>query len=222
MKIRMPFIILASCLLFASYGCGGDEEFYVHQSGGDPEPTPTTVGMRDVSFLGDNVRISAWPTDLTPTAEIFEEKATKPTISIFDAAASGDVETVKRHMSVGTPLDQFIPGGAPYAGASPLHTAVLIDGNSEILQVLLNNGADIEIKATDQPGGTPLQWAAFWGTKDNVEFLVSAGADINAIDNNKCSILCATTIPNSFVKDTDDFQKNRIAISEFLTGKGAK
>jgi len=76
MKFRTPFIILASFLLFTAYGCGGgDEEFYVHKSGGDTAPTPTTFS------LGGSVTISDWPTDVTPTVEIFEEEAVAPSIT---------------------------------------------------------------------------------------------------------------------------------------------
>lgn len=145
-----------------------------------------------------------------------------PDISILDAISEGNVLVVKQHMEAGTNPDKsFVPTGYPLAGASALHLAVF-SNNKEIVQLLLDNGADKNIKANDQPGGTPLQWAAFWGIRGMTEFMVNAGAEINAKDNNGCTPLCASNLHNPYIKEKDmeTFRKNRPAIQAFLKSKG--
>ena len=145
-----------------------------------------------------------------------------PDTSILDAISEGNVLVVKQHMEAGTNPDKsFVPTGYPLAGASALHLAIF-SNNKEIVQLLLDNGADKNIKAIDQSGGTPLQWAAFWGIRDMTEFMVNAGAEINAKDNNGCTPLCASNLHNPDIKEDDMevFRKNRPAIQAFLKLKG--
>ncbi|PKB67942.1 MAG: hypothetical protein BZY82_01705 [SAR202 cluster bacterium Io17-Chloro-G3] len=146
-----------------------------------------------------------------------------PDINLFDAIGEENVSAVKQHMDAGTNPDiLFIPPGYPWAGASPLHLAVVV-GNKEIVGLLISNGAEVDIRAKDQPGGTPLQWLAFFGKKDMAEILVNSGAEVNAKDNNGCTALCAANVPNPFTKDTDvEFQKARTAIQDFLKRRGGK
>jgi ankyrin repeat protein len=104
-----------------------------------------------------------------------------------------------------------------------LHLAALV-GNKEIFQLLVENGANLEIKAKDQPGGTPLQWAAFWGVNKSVEFIIAAGANVNAKDNNGCTPLCATIVPNPFVEEQDkaNFKNRIVAIQHLLKANGGR
>ena len=105
---------------------------------------------------------------------------TPPALPLLDAIDQENAEVVRTHMEIGTDPDKsFVPPGIPFAGASALHVAVLKD-NREIVQLLLDNGANIEIKALDEFKGSPLEWAAFFGIKDMAVFLVESGADINA------------------------------------------
>ena len=145
-----------------------------------------------------------------------------PKISLFDAIGTEDVVTVKRYMDAGAnPNDWFIAPEFPWAGASALHLAVVV-GNEEIVQILLDNGSDIDTKALDQPGGTPLQWASFFGIRHMAELLVAQGADVNIKDNNGCSILCAGTIPNALVVPSTEFTENRAYVIELLIANGAR
>jgi hypothetical protein len=147
-----------------------------------------------------------------------------PEINIFDAIGQKDVSVVKQHMAVGTNLNEsFVPQGYPWAGANVLHLAALV-GNEEIFQLLIDNGGNIEIKAKDQPGGTPLQWAAFWGVQQSVEFIITAGANVNAKDNNGCTPLCATIVPNPFIyeKDKADFKGRIVRIQQILKVNGGR
>jgi len=52
----------------------------------------------------------------------------------------------------------------------------------EIIEVLVNNGADIELK--DSLGETPLTAAVIKGNKSSVAKLISLGADVNSANNN--------------------------------------
>ena len=153
-----------------------------------------------------------------------EKRVKPPEINLFDAIGAKNVSAVKQHMDAGTKIDQWIPKGYPFEGASPLHLAVVV-GNGEIVQLLIDNGADVEIKAKDQYGGTPLQWAVFFGNVEMTKLTVNVGgADVNAKDNDGCTPLCATLAPNPFIspENLDEFKKNREAIGGFLKNKGAR
>ena len=63
-------------------------------------------------------------------------------------------------------------------GVTPLHLAVAHSNNLEIIQVLLDNGADIASRA--DVGVTPLHWA---DTPAVVQVLLDNGADIHAGDD---------------------------------------
>ena len=70
-----------------------------------------------------------------------------PGTPLLDAIDQENAEVVREHMEFGTdPNETFIPPGIPFEGASALHVAVLKE-NREIAQLLLDNGADIDIRA---------------------------------------------------------------------------
>jgi len=73
-------------------------------------------------------------------------------------------------------------------GMSPLMVAVE-KGSIEIIDILLNNGSDINIKGAD--GTTPLMIAAENGRRDVVEILINKGADINLRNANGVTSLMA-------------------------------
>ena len=151
------------------------------------------------------------------------ERSSPPKVNLFDAIGEGNIAVVQQYVDAGTKTEQWIPDGYPWAGASPLHLAVVL-GHQDIIQLLLDNGASIDIKAKDQPEGTPLQWAAFFAKQDITEFLVKAGADINAKDKNGCTPLCATTVENPFVPKEDlEYHKKKLrSIQGFLKANGAR
>ena len=105
-----------------------------------------------------------------------------PCLLLLEAISQQNVEVVRKHLELGQdPNEIYILPGLDLAGAYALHAAVIAE-NEEIAELLLENGADINIRAKDQYGGTPLQWAAFVGSNQMVGMLVEAGADINAPD----------------------------------------
>lgn len=64
---------------------------------------------------------------------------------------------------------------------SPLHVAVLCD-QEEVIEFLLQRGADINVRADDENEGARLHWAAFFANYDMVVLLVEAEGDVNALD----------------------------------------
>jgi ankyrin repeat protein len=54
------------------------------------------------------------------------------------------------------------------------------NGHTEVAEVLLARGADVNAK--DILGGTALHWAAINGHKETVAFLVANGADLSIRD----------------------------------------
>ena len=151
-------------------------------------------------------------------------ESTTPVLTLLDAIDQDNTDAVRAHMESGTNPDKtFIPPGLPFAGASALHVAVLKD-NSEIVQVLLDNGADIDIKALDEFKGSPLEWAAFFGIKDMAVFLVESGADINSRNAYGTTPLDATSSDNPFIPEEDrkQFDENRFFLRQYLSEKGAQ
>lgn len=147
-----------------------------------------------------------------------------PDLPLLDAIDQDDVEVVREHMEFGTdPNETFIPPGFPFEGASALHTAVL-SNSREIAQILLDNGADIDIRAKDQFAGPPLEWAVFFGIKDMGVFLVEAGADVNAKNAIGTTPIDAADADNSFVsgEKLETLNANRAFLKDYLRERGAK
>jgi len=70
-------------------------------------------------------------------------------------------------------------------GWTPMHYAT-IEGNVSVMQDLVEHGADIHSATTENdadffciPESTPIAWAARWGGRDTVEFLLDNGAKLN-------------------------------------------
>ncbi len=100
---------------------------------------------------------------------------TEPTPDLWTAAATGDCETIERHVARGADLDVVEPMG----GSTPLITAAVF-GHDEAIQVLTTNGADLDL--TNNDGSTALHVAAFFGHIEATEWLLKQGAD-HAVKN---------------------------------------
>ncbi|MFN2254630.1 MAG: ankyrin repeat domain-containing protein [Candidatus Promineifilaceae bacterium] len=66
-------------------------------------------------------------------------------------------------------------------GGTPLQIAAWFN-YPEIVTILLENGAEVDIRRTDEDGMTPLHGAASTGAKEVVALLIEAGADVNLQD----------------------------------------
>jgi len=110
-----------------------------------------------------------------------------PTISIWQAAMTGNTAAVERHISAGTDLDQ----GEEFGGSTSL-TLAAIFGQNDVAKILIDAGADLEIR--NNSGGTALHSACFFCRPEIVELLLHAGADPNNLNNRKLTPLDVVTI----------------------------
>jgi ankyrin repeat protein len=74
-----------------------------------------------------------------------------------------------------------VEGAPSFVWDTPLHRVSERPNKTDVAQVLLEYGADIN--AQDHFGMTPLHHACHRGNKEGVHFLIEHGADINALDN---------------------------------------
>ena len=159
----------------------------------------------------------------TPTeakTDIAEQPTTErpqpPSIDIWTAASQGDIEAVKRHIAAGANIDAtFVAPGIPGSGGTPLHIAVLAD-QTEVVKLLVENGANLNAKAKDEHGGTPLHWAAFFGRAEIAKGLIEGDADVNAKDDNGFTPLDATQ------NDPESEKEAKLEIAELLREKGGR
>ena len=125
--------------------------------------------------------------------------------SIHEAVRYGVIEAVKQHIAAGTDVNIKNDGGW-----APLHIA----DNKEIAELLISNGADVNVK-DKYAGTTPLMGAAQWGHKEIVELLISKGADVNAKFATGATSLDAVTkhIDNdAYAKPKDDLGLPTVSI----------
>ena len=73
--------------------------------------------------------------------------------SIHDAAHTGNIEAVKKHLASGADLNT-----KDSEGGTPLHHTAW-NGHKEVAELLIAEGANVN--ATDERGETPLDWAIF-------------------------------------------------------------
>jgi ankyrin repeat protein len=137
-----------------------------------------------------------------------EGESPEPTMGLFEAIQANDVEQVRRHIAVGTSLNEAKRRGYPplgqaleeidrgvifmmllRAGAttdmsdslysfSTLHFAAGFD-NAPAIIFLLNEGSELDQQLMGTI--TPLHMAASEGGCDAVRILVAAGADVNVV-----------------------------------------
>ena len=82
-----------------------------------------------------------------------QSKVDAPTVDIWTAAAQGNLEAIKRHVSAGTDLNAKEPTG----GSTPLIVAALF-GQTEAAGLLIEKGANVNVKNNE--GSTALHTAA--------------------------------------------------------------
>ena len=105
--------------------------------------------------------------------------------SILEKRDAKVIETLLNHGADGTAKYHQWVGENSHLSAplAPLHLAAYVGSPTEVIEVLIDRGADV--KARDENGLTPLHLAA--GNNDNshiVQYLLSRAADSNAKDAN--------------------------------------
>ena len=107
-----------------------------------------------------------------------------PSLDLLTAIDKKNLNIIKQHIAAGTNINDYaVPQGQPWEGAQPMHIAVL-KNNAEIIKILLENGANINIKAKNKEQATPLHWAVFFQLEEMVSLLIKSGANINAKEAN--------------------------------------
>ena len=92
--------------------------------------------------------------------------------SIYDAAWLGDIEKVRELL-----VDRSILDKARYIYKEPILSAAAREGHSDVVQLLLDNGADPN--AAGRFGELPLHTAAYAGHLRIVEVLLKNGVNVN-------------------------------------------
>ena len=96
-----------------------------------------------------------------------------PNVDIWTAAAQGNLEAIKQHVSAGADLN----AKEPTWGSTPLIVAALF-GQTEATRLLIENGANLNTPNND--GATALHVAAFFCRTRTLKLLLSKGADVDA------------------------------------------
>lgn len=95
---------------------------------------------------------------------------------LLNAAIAGDVKAIQACLASKNDLNETEPVG----GSTALMLAATF-GNREATKLLLNEGADLEIR--NKSGGTALHQACFFAQPEIVELLLDAGADPTKLNN---------------------------------------
>jgi ankyrin repeat protein len=96
--------------------------------------------------------------------------------TFFNAVGRNDIEVVKGYLKTGTDVNQLYYSPKHKMQMAPLHLAAILS-NEEMIDFLLNNGAEINIKNAD--GTTPLQYAISKERYQVAKLLIEKGADVN-------------------------------------------
>ncbi len=112
---------------------------------------------------------------------------TTPTISIWQAAMTGNTAAVRQHIDAGADLNAQEDVG----GSTPLILTAIF-GHPEVAKLLIDAGADLELR--NHSGGTAIHLASFFCQPAVVELLLQAGADPNKTNNQNLTPLDVVTI----------------------------
>jgi len=112
------------------------------------------------------------PQDLQGTLTKIEEAS----LSVHEAAKNGDLKAVQEYMNKGQPLD-----AQDHKGITPLGYAIGAN-KIAVVKLLLDNRANAY--AVDSTGNSGLHYAAGYGRKELLEYLLKTGVTVN-LSNSK-------------------------------------
>ena len=98
-------------------------------------------------------------------------------LSLFEAAAAGEVERVERLVAG----DPSTVNTYSADGWTPLHLAAFF-GHTKIAELLLSSDADVAARSRNSNGNTPLHAALAGNHKMVAGLLIGRGGDVNASD----------------------------------------
>lgn len=107
---------------------------------------------------------------------------------VMHAVFEDNVKVLEMLIAVGANVD----AGNDY---TPLHVAASQSKNLKTLKLLIDAGADLEVK--DKNGKTPLNWAVKKENIDTINVLIDAGANVNAISSRGTTLHQATAVSNN-------------------------
>lgn len=99
-----------------------------------------------------------------------ESDDSAPTVSLWQAAMTGNTPAVRQHITAGSDID----AKEDFGGSTPLMLAAIFD-QREVASILIDAGANLELK--NNSGGTALHVACFFCRPEMVELLLQAGVD---------------------------------------------
>lgn len=149
-----------------------------------------------------------------------------PEMDIHTAVVTGNMDAIKKHIDVGTDLNQK----DTVSGSTPLISSIVF-GKSDIAELLIDAGADVN--ETNADGSSPVYVAAFFCRTETLKKLLTAHADKNIPNKFGSTALEVVTIPFAAVKpvydvfsvelgplglrlDYDRIQQERPAIAKIL------
>ena len=120
-----------------------------------------------------------------------------PSVDLQTAVITGDLEAVKQHVAAGSNLNER----DAMSQSTPLINSVVF-GNGEIAKVLIEAGADLDIRNND--GSTALISAAFFAHPEIVQALLDKGADSTVANNSGATALTIAETPWEALKPIYD------------------
>ena len=118
---------------------------------------------------------------------LFRQEILKDERKLWQDSRNGNINEVRRLLSFGM-MDINCVRVGRYSSSTPLGEAAKA-GRIEMVKLLLDNGAEVDMACGKGNGDTPLTWASWSGYKDVVKLLLKRGADPNKADKYGCTPL---------------------------------
>jgi len=110
-----------------------------------------------------------------------EQPDTKGTTPLMFAALAKDTDILSKLLAAGADVNAGQTGGKNEIGTTALQHAVTRKGNLEIINLLIEHGANVT--AANETGRTALMKAVWWGDVEYIQLLLDAGADLERTSN---------------------------------------